>query len=335
LPERKRKEAPAREGEPRGRGFWSGTIAFGLVSVPVQLYPANRTSSISLRMVDEDGTPLQRQFFCAREERPVSRDELVRGYEVEPDRYVVVTDEELRALAPEKSREIDLRRFVPLSQLDPFFFERAYYLVPEEGGSKAYRLLAAAMESSRRAGIATFVMRDREYLVAIISEDGMLRAETLRFPEELRSPTEVGLAKPKSAPSCETQALVRAIEALGARTLNAEELTDDRSERLRELAERKRAAGEDVVRAPDESGEEGGAEIIDLMAVLKKSLGHTAAARTAATPQRTPRTRAPRARGRTSGARKSATSKRSSAAAKKRATSGKKQRSTRRSTRKS
>jgi len=328
LPERKRKRAPAGESEPRSRGFWSGTIAFGLVSVPVQLYPANRTSSISLRMVDEDGTPLQRRFYCTREDRPVSRDELVRGYEVEPDRYVVVTDEELRALAPEKSREIDLRRFVPLAQLDPFYFERAYYLVPEEGGSKAYRLLAAAMESSQRAGIATFVMRDREYLVAIISEGGMLRAETLRFPEELRSAKEVGLATPKSAPSRETQALVKAIDALGARTLNPDELSDLRSERLRELAERKRAAGEDVVRAPEETGEEQGAEIIDLMSVLRRSLGQKAKVQTAA-PQRETSGAARRRSARTAGraaTRKKPGTRRASAAAKKRRPSGAKKR---------
>src|SRR5207248_7073669 len=112
----------------------------------------------------------------------------------------VVTDEELERLAPEKSRDIDLRRFVEAEAIPPMYFERSYFLVPAGGSAKAYRLLAATMEETHRAGIATFVMRGKEYLVAILSENGILRAETLRFSDEIRSPEDVGLPEaPKNA----------------------------------------------------------------------------------------------------------------------------------------
>ena len=177
----------------RPRSFWSGTIAFGLVSIPVSLYVASRSGGISLRMVDEDGTPLRRRYFCSKDGEPLEADDIVRGYEVEKDRFVIVKDEELEALAPEKSREIDLKRFVPLAQIDPIWFERGYFLAPDKGAMKAYRLLANTMEQEGRAGIATFVMRGKEYLVAIIGQQGLLRAETLRFHDELRTPDDVGL----------------------------------------------------------------------------------------------------------------------------------------------
>jgi DNA end-binding protein Ku len=263
----------ADEGKRRYRGLWSGTLTFGLVSVPVDLYPANRPRGMSLRIVDESGTPLRRVYFCAREEQPVGRDDIVRGYEVEPDRYVVVTDDELAALAPKKSREIDLRRFVDAATLDPFHFERAYYLMPARGSTKAYRLLAATMEETGKAGIATFVMHDREYLVAILAADGVLRAETLRFADELRTAHDVGLPKFGKPDTAAVRKLEREIAKLTADELDRDELADRYVARLREVVERKRAAGKDVVEAPAAERPEESAQIIDLMEVLKRSLG--------------------------------------------------------------
>jgi DNA end-binding protein Ku len=278
LPERKSRRRshraePAEKTARRGRGLWSGTLTFGLVSVPVDLYPAIRPRSASLRIVDDGGTPLKRQYWCPREERPIDRDEIVRGYEIEPDRYVVVTDEELEALAPVKSREIDLRRFVDASQLDPFYFDRAYFLVPARGGDKAYRLLATTMEEDGRAGIATFVMREKEYLVAILAEDGILRAETLRYADELRAPKDLGLPAFQRPSQALVQKLARQISKRAAKKLDRNELADRYAERLLAAVERKRKAGKDVVEAPAEVEEKESAQIIDLMAVLKRSLG--------------------------------------------------------------
>src|SRR5690606_2702535 len=140
-------------------------------------FTATRSSGPSLRMIDQDGTPLRRVYFCSSEQVPLDADDIVRGYEIEKNRFVLIEDEELEAIAPEKSQEIALERFVDVDAIDPIYFERAYFLAPGRGGARPYRLLAEVMESSARAGIATFVMRGKEYLVAIISERGLLRAE--------------------------------------------------------------------------------------------------------------------------------------------------------------
>jgi DNA end-binding protein Ku len=279
------------------RSFWSGTIAFGLVSLPVSLYTANRPARVGLRMLDEDGTPLSRRFFCSRDEEPLSSDELIRGFEIEKEKYIEVTDEELEALAPEKSREIDLRRFVPLDDVDPMFFERAYFLIPEEGASKAYRLLAQSMEAMGRAGIATFVMRGKEYLIAILAEKGVLRAETLRFHDELRTPADVGLPELEKPAAQDVQAMTQAIGDLAADELDRDELTDQQSRDLLALIERKLETDEDVVHAPEIPEEaEQGAEVIDLMEVLSRSLAAKVSteAEPPAPPQAAKRKEAPR-----------------------------------------
>jgi DNA end-binding protein Ku len=271
---------PDDESAPIASAFWSGTITFGLVSIPVALFPANRTVRVSLRMLAADGTPLARRYYDPESGRELGLDEIVRGYEVEPDEFVVVEDAELEALAPERTRDIDLRRFVDAGEIDPLWFERAYFLAPAGNSNKAYRLLAATMEQTGRAGVATFVMRGKEYLVAILAEGGILRAETLRFAEEIRTADAVGLpehGKPKPGAVSDMR---RALRSLAADELDPAELEDHQAARLLELIESKRKRGEGVVEAPaaalaEEDGEEGG--VIDLMALLKRSLEHGAA----------------------------------------------------------
>ena len=258
------------------RAFWSGTIAFGLVSVPVDLMPANRSRRVSLRMLAPDGTPLVRRYWCPKDERFVDSAEIVRGYEVDDDEYVVVTDEELTALEPEKSREIDLRRFVSRDSLDPLWFERAYFLAPGGESTKAYRLLVDAMESVDRAGLGTFVMRGKEHLVAILAEGGFLRAETLRFGDEVRSPEDVGVDAPAKPEPKRVREIGRAVEKLADDELDRDELEDRYSERVRRLAIEKLERDEDVVELPEEvraEKEEEEPDVIDLMAVLKRRLG--------------------------------------------------------------
>jgi DNA end-binding protein Ku len=227
-------------------------------------------------MVDEDGTPLARRYVCPAEDRVVERDELVRGYEVEEDRYVILTQEELEALEPEKTREIDLRRFVPVEELDPAFFQRAYVLTPADGSTKAYRLLAETMEERGRAGIATVVMRTKEYLVAIVARDGILRAETMRFHDELRSPEDVGLPDPGHAPEERVATLVAAMEEAAADEVEREELEDPGRRELEALVARKLEAGEGVKEpsgvADEEAEEDEESDVVDLMAVLRRSL---------------------------------------------------------------
>lgn len=259
--------------ENRSRPFWSGTIAFGLVSLPVSLFLAYRGRPVRLRMVDASGAPLSRRFFCPQEERPITREEIVRGYEVEPGRFIVVSDEELAALAPEKSQEIDLKWFVALSEIDPMYFERAYFLAPGKGAIKAYRLLAQSMEDAGRAGIATFVMRDKEYWVAIIAENGLLRAETMRFHDELRSPADVGLPALEAADAARVREFQQSMQALATNTLDPSELANRQDRRLLERVREKLAAGEDVMEPPTaDEAEESAEPAQDLMEVLKQSL---------------------------------------------------------------
>ena len=259
------------DSEVQARSFWSGTITFGLVSIPVELYSANRSDYVSLRMVADDGTPLSRRYYCPKEDRELEWDELVRGYEIEKGEYVVVTDDELERLAPEKTRDIDLRRFVDASSIDPMFFDRGYYLVPGGNSTKAYRLLAKTMEQTGRAGIATFVMRGKEYLVAILAENGILRAETLRFADELRTPKDLDLPEPQKPKPATVKKIEKAIAKLEEKDFDQSELVDTSAEKLLELVAKKEKSGEDVVEAAEVPAEpeEG---IIDLMEVLKRSL---------------------------------------------------------------
>ena len=266
----------------RARSVWSGTISFGLVSIPVNLFPASRPSGVSLRMLDDDGTPLARRYYDPETGKEVSRDGIVRGYEVEDDEYVVVTEQELEAVEPEKSRDIDLRRFVEADELEPMYFERAYYLAPGGDSTKAYRLLAAVMEETGRAGIATFVMRTKEYLIAILAENGILRAETLRFHDEVRPTSEIDLPDRPSIPSKLEKSMRSAIRKRTEEELDQAELSNDYAKRLRALVESKKEEKEAVKTAPSAAAEEGDeGDVIDLMEVLKRSLkGGEAAART-------------------------------------------------------
>ncbi|HEX8169634.1 MAG TPA: Ku protein [Thermoanaerobaculia bacterium] len=257
------------------RSFWTGTITFGLVTVPVALYAATRPRGVNLKMVASEGAAVQRRYVCSKDGEPLDADDIVRGYEIEKGKFVVVTDDELEAIEPRKSREIDLQLFVDRDEIDPMYFERAYFLVPSGGTNKAYRLLAEVMERKNQAGIATFVMRAKEYLVAIIAENGILRAETLRFADELRTPEDVGLPKPPKVPAADVKKFDAQI-ARKTKKLDLRELLDDYGERLEKLVAAKERKGEDIVRAPKEARDEdegGGGEVVDLLAVLSRSLG--------------------------------------------------------------
>jgi len=161
---------------------------------------------------------------------------MVRGYEIETNKYIVVTDDELDRLAPEKTRDIDLRRFVDANAIPPLYFENAYFLVPASGSMKACRLLAATMEETQRAGIATFVMRGKEYLVAILSENGILRAETLRFSDEIRTPKDIGLPAIGKPAAAKVKSFEKAIAKLSRDDIARSEMSDESVERIRKLA---------------------------------------------------------------------------------------------------
>jgi DNA end-binding protein Ku len=240
------------------------------VSVPVDLYPGNRTNRAPLRMLGPNGEPLARRYYSQKTGRDLEDDDMVRGYEIDKDKYVVVTDEELERLAPEQSRDIDLRRFVDLQSIPPLYFDRSYFLAPSEGSEKAYKLLSETMKKSDLAGIATFVMRGKEYLVAIFPENGILRAETMRFADEIRSAKEVGLPEKKKLPAATVRKFETLIKKNSAKHLPLKELKDEKSAELLKLVEKKRKQHKNIVEVDVPEREEG--KVFDLMEVLKKSL---------------------------------------------------------------
>jgi DNA end-binding protein Ku len=259
------------------RGLWSGTLSFGLVTIPVQLYAATRSARRSLRMLSAEGVPLSRRYFN-EQGKQLDDEELARGYELEDGQFVLVEDEELERLLPDQSRDINLSRFVPADAIPPLYFERAYILAPGESGSSAYQLLAATMQRLDKAGIATFVMRERQYIVAITAQDGVLWAETLRFPDELRSKDSIGLSTHEPSPAA-LREMRSALKSLKKARVSERVLSDSYWQRVEKLVAKKRADDRDVVVAAsaDDTGDEGAAEVIDLMEVLKKSLAKSRA----------------------------------------------------------
>jgi len=263
------------------RSFWSGTLTFGLVSIPVDFYAAARPRRKSMKLVDAEGHPLGRQYTREDEGKPLAGDDIIRGFETEDGKMIVVTEQELESAAPETSRDIDLYRFVPMEQIPPSYFVRPYFLTPGNRSAKAYTLLAQTMERTGKVGIGRLVMRGHEYLVAIIAEGGALRAETLRYYDELRTPQDVGLPAATAAPKKTVQAFEKAIDGHMAHKLALHELEDQEAEALQELAESKRKKHTDVIalaEAEDEEPEEASGEVVDLVQLLRRSLGGSAAA---------------------------------------------------------
>ena len=221
-------------------------------------------------MLGPKGEPLSRRYFSQKTNADLEDDEMIRGYEIEKDKYVPITDEELERLAPESSRDIDLRRFVELQSIPPLYFDRSYFLAPSAGSEKAYKLLAGTMEAEDLAGVATFVMRGKEYLVAIFPENEILRAETMRFPDEIRSPKQVDLPDKKKVPAAAVKKFEKLITKHSDKRLSLRELKDEKTEQLMKLVEKKRKQHKDIVEVEQTDRDEG--KVIDLMEVLKKSL---------------------------------------------------------------
>ena len=241
-------------------------------------------------MVDQEGTPLRRRYVCSKDGKELDWDEIVRGYEVKKGKFVVVTDDELEAIEPRKTRDIDLKQFVDADEIDPMSFVRAYYLVPTGGTNKAYRLLADVMERSGRVGIATFVMRAKEYLVAILAEKGILRAETLRFADEVRTPDEIGLPKPKKPAAAAVRKFESAISRHSGK-FNLREMLDDEAKKIEQVAESKQKKHVGVVKTkePVQEQDESGGEVVDLMKVLQNALREGKGGSKRRAPKRAPR----------------------------------------------
>ena len=286
MPSRKRNgraDAPAQETGARVRPIWTGTITFGLVSIPVELVTAVRPRQTAMKLVDKSGHALGREYHCSKEDKKLTQDELVRGYETDSGKMIVITDEEFESVAPEMSGDIELRNFVPLEQIAPIYFDRPYFLAPSGKSAKAYHLLTATMEKTGRVGIGSFVMRGHEYLVAIIADNGVLRADTLRYADEIRTPETIGLAKRGKATASKVTQFTKLIADLTRTELDLAELQDEEAQALERLAKTKQKEDDDVIQRrglEDIDAEAGSAQVIDLMAVLRKSLSKSAVVKT-------------------------------------------------------
>lgn len=255
------------------RRLWRGSLSFGLVNVPVALMSAVRDTDVRFNQIDEKtGERLHVQRVCKQEDKPVEYDELVSGYpRSDGEGYVMLTDEELAAAAPERTRTIDISEFVPLDQIDPLYFDHPYFLIPVgegDGPLRAYRLLVEAMAGSDRAAIGHFVLRTKEYLVALRVRDDLLSLVTMRFHDEVRPTKDLDLPGKADKPAKkQVDQAVKLIEQLGT-DWDPSRYDDRHNERLEKLVQQKRKGK--TIKAP--AAPEVPDAVPDLMAALRESL---------------------------------------------------------------
>ena len=250
------------------RSTGSTAISFGLVSIPVKLYTTTESSGqISFNMLHQCGARVKQQYWCPTDEKVVPREEMVKGYEFAKGKYVTFTNEEIKALEAEATQMIEIREFLPLAQVDPLHFERAYYLGPDKGGDKPYTLLSKAMEKTGRCAIASWAARGKQYLVLVRPFQGGLILEQLHYADELRSFDEVERSDAKVS-DAELALAEKLIEQIAVEEFEPQKYEDAVKKRMAQVIAQK-VEGHEVtfVEAPEPQG-----KIIDLMEALRASL---------------------------------------------------------------
>ena len=254
------------------RAIWTGSISFGLLNVPVRLYSAVSRRSIALREIrDSDSARIKHRRVAEGTDEEVPYENIVKAYEITPGQYVPLSKDEMAALAPEKTKAIEVQDFVDLEQIDPIYFDSPYYLGPAQGAEKAYALLAKAMEASGKVAIARFVLRNKESLAALRAAGGVLTLTTMRFADEVVPVAELGDVVPEKAPKVnkrEQEMAEQLIDSLSAK-FDPSAYRDEYREQLLALIERK-AEGKEIV-AP-EAEEPQATKAPDLMAALEQSI---------------------------------------------------------------
>jgi DNA end-binding protein Ku len=260
------------------RGLWKGALSCGLVNVPVELYSAEkRSSEIDLTMLDRrDLAPVGYKRVNKATGEDVPWKEIVKGYEYQDDKYVVLSEEDFRRANVEATKTVDIQAFVDLEEIPPLHFETPYYLAPGKRGEKAYALLRDALRKSGKAGVATVVIRTRQYLAAVFPQDDVLVMDTLRYADEIREPSELGTAasalKAKAAPK-ELEMALRLIEDMTEKWQPEKYKDTYRNDLMARIKEKVKKGQTEEITEP-EKGEKAsaGADVIDLMALLKKSV---------------------------------------------------------------
>lgn len=251
------------------RPLWKGAITFGLISIPVRLYSAVQDRSLKFHLMHEaDGGRIRYQRTCGKCGKEVTWDDIVKGYEYSKDHYVTFTEEEMEALGVDSIKAIDVVSFVPLSDIDPIYFNKPYYVAPEASGLKAYKLLADALQAEGQVGVAKVALRDKEHLATIRLKDNVFVLETMHWPDEIREPEFEELDKNVKVRDNEVKMARQLIQQL-AGGFEPSEFEDEYRVRLQELAEKKIEGQEITVSA---EAEDEPAPVVDLMEALKASV---------------------------------------------------------------
>ena len=258
------------------RGLWKGAISFGLVNVPVELFSAQkRSSELDMTMLDKrDLSPVGYKRVNKASGKEVPWDEIVKGYEYEDDKYVVLTEEDFRRANPEAAKTVDILAFVELESIAPQFFETPYYLVPGKRGEKAYALLRETLKKAGKAGIATVVIRTKQYLAALIAQDELLILNTLRYADELKEASEFkDKLKEGKVTSKELDMAMRLVEDMSDEWQPSKYKDTYREDLVKRIEEKVKAGETEEITEPEkEERPAKGADVIDLMSLLKKSV---------------------------------------------------------------
>jgi DNA end-binding protein Ku len=257
------------------RSLWKGAISFGLVNVPVELHSAKkRAAELDMTMLDKrDLAPVGYKRVNKSTGKEVAWGDVVKGYEYRDDQYVVLSDEDFRRANPEASRTVDILAFVDLADIQPQYFETPYYLKPEKRGEKAYALLRETLRKAGKAGVASVVIRTKQYLAALVAQEDLLVLNTLRYADELKAPAELEIPKAKVTPK-ELDMALRLVEDM-ADEWHPEKYKDTyRDDLLKRIKEKVKAGQTEELTEPEEGAGKPakGADVIDLMSLLKKSV---------------------------------------------------------------
>jgi len=258
------------------RAIWKGSISFGLVNIPIALYPATRREELKFRLLRKsDLSPVNYKRVAEKDGKEVAWDQIVKGYEYEKGKYVVLKDEDFERIDLEATQTVDIQDFVDQEEIDPMFFYKPYYLEPQKGGDKAYALLRDALKDSGKVGVAKVVIKTRQYLAGVKPEDGTLVLELMHFADELADPGKLHVPKKTEVGKREMKMAKSLIDGMSSKW-NPEKYKDDYREALMEVIEEKvEAGGKEIEEKPKKAPKP--TKIIDLVSVLQKSLEQTAA----------------------------------------------------------
>jgi DNA end-binding protein Ku len=258
------------------RAIWKGSISFGLVNIPIALYPATRREEFKFRLLRKsDLSPVNYKRVAEKDGKEVPWDQIVKGYEYEKGKYVVLKDEDFERVDLEATQTVDIQDFVHVDEIDPMFFYKPYYLEPQKGGDKAYALLRDALKDSKKVGIAKVVIKTRQYLGGVKPEDGTLVLELMHFADELADPGKLHLPKKVEIGKREMNMAKSLIDSMSSKW-NPQKYRDDYREALMEVIEEKvEAGGKEIEAKPKKAPKP--TKVIDLVSVLQKSLEQTGA----------------------------------------------------------